>query len=100
MYYPTRHSIVVNDLHPQHSNSDYPSVNSTLDHEYAHTYDHLFQPQVADIIRKHNAGKDKYLDSAGEIYARLQQLRNTYNIDPAKKYTLDDVKQLKLRIED
>lgn len=93
MYYPERHQIITNPYASSLAGK-WPKELSKL-HEETHSYQMPFLNQVANIAKKYGLNPNKYENHAKEIHARLMTFRKDYNIDPNKRYTLEDVQQLK-----
>lgn len=81
---------------------EYPGMNTRI-HENSHAGENRklfsrFNPQTYVISERKDDGYlldgidyDQYGDSSTEIYARLNEFRYLNNIDPKKKYTKEDV---------
>lgn len=70
-------------------------------HESAHSMESKPQERkIGEIVEKYGASKDSYLDSAGEIHSRLMEFRHDRGLDPKKRYTLDDVKEMRKKYDD
>lgn len=72
-------------------------------HEFAHASG--WQSPQEYVIAKHfnndkYKGKDSYLFNPSEIYARLATFRQMFNLDPTKKYSLEDIKDLRKSISE
>lgn len=72
-------------------------------HEWTHASDPRFQIAKIDQIKKSfgnhiysdpNTQEDEYLDKSSEIYSRLMELRHILDLDPNKKYSFDEIKEL------
>ena len=92
-YWPSLHMLIVNP-YVTSKRGQYPFHLAKL-HEEAHSWQLPFLKQVSDIAKKYNINADKEKNFAKEIYSRLMTFRKDYDLDPAKKYTLDDVQQWK-----
>lgn len=91
-YSPNVHGIVYKGGKPWHNIND-----TTPTHEYAHSYSHLFlNSQLTPIMNKYEIPVDEYINNPDEIYSRLMELRKTYKLDPSKKYSIDDVKNMRM----
>lgn len=96
------HTIVENDLPNRHNSTSHPNYNAEYpwDTMFLHEIIHgvpLYLQQVRDVMNKHGIKDKGYTDSAEEIYSRLFQTRDLYNLDPNKKYILEDIQELKKR---
>ena len=67
-------------------------------HEFAHALG-LDKPQERVIenrgIQPVSGERNDYLDSATEVYSRLQQLRNDAKLDPYKVYNAEDIQEMR-----
>lgn len=75
-------------------------LSAIVAHECTHVMDFWHQEdEVRKIVQDGSyyskSRFEQYLDSGEEAYARTMQFRKAFNIDPCKKYTIDDIKKLR-----
>ena len=71
-------------------------VKTVIIHEATHAInleDSELKCQVTKL--NENVENEGYWDSDEEVYARIMQMRQELNLDPAKLYTLDEVKEMR-----
>lgn len=75
---------------------------STAVHELTHALRASPQEgEIQRIIQRSDPGRnDPYTDSPTEIYSRLMQFRHGNNMDPGKKFTSDDLKEMRKSSKD
>lgn len=75
-------------------------TSSIVAHECTHLLELFDQEAVAEETIHNDTyySKDRYsmyLDSREEVYARTMQFRKAFNLDPNKKYTVDDIAKIR-----
>ena len=95
-YYPIFNApvVIINTrLFHQRQAEGYPVfVEDTLIHELTHGLERTVDERTAGAMVNQ---VDSYLDSGAEIYARLNEVRAHYRIDPTKMVTLDDITKMR-----
>lgn len=75
--------------------SQYNSIPTLRTHEYSHAS--LATPQEKKIgeILSGTSYNDRYLDNPGEVYARLNEMRESLGLDPAHIYDAKEIGRLR-----
>ncbi len=68
----------------------------TLIHELTHGLERTADERIAEKMINQ---KDAYLDAGDEVYARLNEVRAHYQLDPTKAVTLDDIQSMRQRMQ-
>lgn len=74
---------------------------NTAVHESAHSMEARPQEgKISKIVSDYGASRDSYLDSPGEIHSRLMEFRHHNKLNPRKRYSLDEVREMRKNSKD
>ena len=96
-YTPETHTILIN-YEKSAIPGNYPA-NLVKTHEQAHAYQLPFLKQLQTIAEDFGIDTKKDANALKELHSRLMTFRQDYRINPYKKYTLDDILELKKQIK-
>ena len=71
-------------------------VQDTLIHELTHGLERSFDERYAGRLVKE---EDPYLDSGAEVYARLNEVRAHFQLDPSQAVTLETIQEMRRRTQ-